>query len=61
MKILKSIGIGSLVFFIFYLLAAFCCVSFNTSEWTDLARIVVSLFGGMFSMMLGIMYYTSND
>jgi MFS family permease len=51
MKIIKTIGVGILVFTFFYLMCAFFNATFNISLWGETSRFVCSLGGGAFAVM----------
>lgn len=40
-------------FSLFYLLGSFYSVSFDISKWSDDARSIVSVIGGLFSFVIG--------
>jgi hypothetical protein len=48
--VIISILSGLFVFFLFYLLGAFITTTFNISQWSETARVVVGIFGGFFSL-----------
>lgn len=52
MKIIKTIGVGILVFTFFYLMCAFFNATFNISLWTETSRFVCSLGGGAFALVV---------
>jgi hypothetical protein len=48
--VITSILSGAFTFFLFYLLGAFITTTFNISQWSETARVVVGVFGGFFSL-----------
>jgi hypothetical protein len=61
MEIIKTIGVGILVFTFFYLMCAFFNATFNISLWGEASRLVCSFGGGAFSamaMLINLVFYT---
>jgi hypothetical protein len=50
--VIISILSGAFAFFLFYLLGAFITTTFNISQWSENARIVIGTFGGFFSLTI---------
>jgi VIT1/CCC1 family predicted Fe2+/Mn2+ transporter len=56
-QIIKMIIIGSITFTLVYLLGSFYNTTFNITKWSEESRFVISLFGGMFSLVSIISFY----
>jgi len=51
MKLLKAIGAGALAFLWAYMVGAFMSASLDISMWSEFARGLTGLMGGLFSFM----------
>ena len=51
---ITSILAGIVTFFLFYLLGAFVELSFDISKWTEAARVIVGVMGGVLSICVMI-------
>lgn len=51
MKVIIAVLSGLFSFFICYLIGAFYNVSFDLSIWTELSRLLISILGGLLSII----------
>jgi hypothetical protein len=61
LKLLKSFSLTLFIFSIIYLLASFYSLSFDISKWGENTRGIVSVMGGFFSLLFGLIYYASKS
>jgi hypothetical protein len=61
LKLLKSFGLTLFIFSIIYLLGSFYSLSFDISKWNENTRSIVSVMGGFFSLLFGLIYYASKS
>ena len=64
--LLLGLFAGILLFFACYLFGSFAQASFNISQWSGEARILIALIGGLISIVvsgivIGILSVVSND
>ena len=57
MKIIKTIGVGILVFTFFYLMCAFFNTTFDISLWSETSRFICSVGGGTFAVFFMIINF----
>lgn len=51
-NIIKASIAGIATFIVIYLIGSFVQVSFDIKQWTELARIIVGLYGGIQSIII---------